>query len=59
MISPNHDDFKGLNVINSLGAIHHFTKNNIENCNDDINIKQTNNLVSIIIGGQNRHYEQC
>ena len=57
VISPNHDYLTGSNVINSFGAIHHFTKKNIENCNDDINIGQTDKLVSIIIGGQNRHYE--
>ena len=37
VIAPNHDSLKGSNVINSLGAIHHFTKKNIENCNTPSN----------------------
>ena len=57
VISPNHDHLNGSNVINSIGAIHHFTKKIIENCNDNIGVQNTDKLVSIIIGGQNRHYE--
>ena len=52
VISPNHDHLKGLNVINSFGAIHHFTKKIIENCNDNIEMQNTDKLVSIIIGGE-------
>ena len=57
VIAPKHDTLQGSNIINSLGAIHQFTKEIIENCNDDIGIKYSNNLVSIMIGGQNRHYK--
>ncbi len=56
VIAPNHDYLKGSNVINSFGAIHHFTKKMLENCNDNIGMGKADKLVSIIIGGQNRHY---
>ena len=47
VISPNHDNIKGSNVINSVGALHHINKGN----------KSTNqNLVTCIIGGDNQHY---
>ena len=57
VIAPKHDDMKGANIIHSVGAIHKFTKEMIENCNDDVGIKYSNNLVSIMLGGQNRHYK--
>ena len=47
VISPNHDNFYGNNVINSVGALHHLKKNY-----DAINPK----LVTCIIGGNNQHY---
>ena len=47
VISPNHDNLNGDNVINSIGALHHLNKNN-ENRNQ--------NLVTCIIGGDNNHY---
>ncbi len=57
IIAPAHDKIFGSNVINSIGAIHKFTKNKIENeQNPDKNLKK-DNLVSIIIGGKNRHYK--
>ena len=47
VISPNHDNIKGSNIINSVGALHHINKNN----------KSTNqNLMTCIIGGNNQHY---
>ena len=57
VIAPKHDDLQGLNIIHSFGAIHQFTKKIIKNCNDDIGIKYSNNLVSIMLGGHNRHYK--
>ncbi len=47
VISPNHDNFNGFNVLNSVGALHHLDKNS-ETCNP--------NLVTCIIGGDNQHY---
>ncbi len=47
VISPNHDNLNGDNVINSIGALHHLNKNN-ERANQ--------NLVTCIVGGDNQHY---
>ena len=47
IVSPNHDNFFGSNVLNSIGALHHFSKNN-----KSINSK----LLTCIIGGDNQHY---
>ena len=57
IIAPNHDKISGYNVINSIGAIHQFTKNKIESeQNPDKNLKK-DKLVSIVVGGKNRHYK--
>ena len=47
VISPNHDNINGSNIINSVGALHHINKNNIST---------NQNLVTCIIGGDNQHY---
>lgn len=47
VISPNHDSFYGSNVINSIGALHQFEK---------YNIKSNPNLLTCLVGGDNRHY---
>ena len=47
IVSPNHDNFFGNNVLNSVGALHHFNKSN----------KKTNpRLLTCIVGGDNQHY---
>ena len=47
VICPNHDNFFGDNVINSIGALHHFSKpKKISNPN----------LLTCIVGGKNQHY---
>ncbi len=47
IVSPNHDNFFGNNVLNSVGALHHFNKSN----------KITNpKLLTCIVGGDNQHY---
>jgi len=47
VISPNHDKLYGTNVINSVGALHHFD-----------NLKKTSELklLTCIVGGDNNHY---
>ncbi len=47
IVSPNHDSFFGTNVLNSVGALHHFRK-----------VKKNINpgLLTCIIGGDNQHY---
>jgi mitochondrial fission protein ELM1 len=47
VISPNHDNLNGDNIINSIGALHHLNKNNGS---------ANQNLVTCIIGGDNQHY---
>ena len=47
VISPNHDNFYGNNVINSVGALHQFEKSNIT---------RKPNLLTCIVGGNNQHY---
>ena len=47
IISPNHDNFSGSNIINSVGALHLFNKS----------YKISNpKLLSCIVGGNNQHY---
>jgi len=53
VVAPNHDNLYGKNIINSIGAIHHFkNSSDIEN---QYNIN-TKNLITCIIGGENNHY---
>ena len=47
VIIPNHDNFYGKNIINSVGALHQFAKPNI---------KSKPNLLTCIVGGKNQHY---
>ncbi len=47
IISPNHDNFYGSNVINSVGALHHFNK---------IDKNFESKKLTCIIGGNNQHY---
>ena len=47
IISPNHDNFYGKNVINSVGALHQFEKSNTQT---------KENLLTCIVGGNNQHY---
>jgi len=57
IISPNHDKIKGANVIKSIGAIHQFTRKMIESKKNSYLSVPKNNLISFIIGGNNRHYK--
>ena len=57
VIVPNHDNYDGNNVLKTSGAIHQFTKKIINENNDTINIPNKENLISVIIGGPNQHYE--
>lgn len=57
IISPNHDNIDGPNVIKSVGAIHQFTKKMIESKKNSYPFIPKDNLISFIIGGNNNHYE--
>ncbi len=58
IVSPEHDDLKGNNVIQSKGAIHYLREDEL---NKDIDYlkPQINKqkVVSLIIGGPNRYYD--
>ena len=57
IIAPQHDCIKGCNVISSVGALHRFTKNIIEEeLDSSFNIPKKK-LISVIIGGNNHHYK--
>ena len=57
IISPNHDKIDGANVIKSVGAIHQFSKKMIESKKDYYPPIPKDNLISFILGGNNRHYK--
>ncbi len=52
IVAPNHDDYSGKNVINSIGALHNFK---VEKNTISFNFDRSN-LISCIIGGENNHY---
>ena len=57
IISPEHDNIKGDNVITTTGAIHYLTKKEIRKNSDYLGFqKETKKLVSFIIGGPNKYY---
>ncbi len=53
IVAPNHDNFKGKNVINSIGALHHFKIDGYSKLKFNIDL---NSLVTCIVGGENNHY---
>jgi len=56
VISPNHDNLKGDNVINSVGALHHLTYSKIKNSKTLFEIPKNKIILTIILGGENNHY---
>ena len=57
IISPEHDNIKGDNVISTTGAIHYLTKKEIkENLNYLGLEREKKKLVAFIIGGPNKYY---
>jgi uncharacterized protein len=57
IVAPEHDNIKGHNVINSIGALHKFDKNFLDSVLDKNFKIPKKNLMSIIIGGTNNHYK--
>ena len=53
VIAPNHDNIKGDNIINSVGAIHHFKINGKTKYKFNT---ISENLITFILGGENNHY---
>lgn len=57
IICPEHDELQGENVINTKGAIHYLTKQEIEKNSRHIAIdKENKKVVSFILGGPNKYY---
>ncbi len=53
VVAPNHDNYRGENIINSIGALHNFKI--LEKNEKELNISD-NNLISCMFGGENNHY---
>ena len=57
IISPEHDNIKGDNVISTTGAIHYLTKKEIKENSNYLGLeKEKKKLVAFIIGGPNKYY---
>ena len=58
IISPQHDNLKGENIINTTGAIHYLTKKEINDYSTYLGIEKDKRkeLVAFIIGGPNKYY---
>ena len=57
VISPEHDNIKGDNVLTTKGAIHYLTKKEIKDNLNYLNVnKEKKKLVAFIIGGPNKYY---
>jgi len=57
IISPEHDNMKGNNVISTTGAIHYLTKKEIKENSNYLGLeKEKKKLVAFIIGGPNKYY---
>ena len=57
IISPEHDNIKGDNVLTTKGAIHYLTKKEIKDNLNYLNVnKEKKKLVAFIIGGPNKYY---
>ena len=58
IISPEHDNVKGKNVITTKGAIHYLTKKEISEHSNYLEIKKNKKqLVAFVIGGPNKYYD--
>ena len=57
IISPEHDNMKGDNVISTTGAIHYLTKKEIKENSNYLGLEiEKKKLVAFIIGGPNKYY---
>ena len=57
IISPEHDNIKGENVISTTGAIHYLTKKEIRENSNYLGLeREKKKLVAFIIGGPNKYY---
>ena len=56
VVAPEHDNISGNNVINSIGALHRFDKDIFKEVVGGNFSFPRINLISVIIGGSNNHY---
>ena len=58
IVSPEHDNLKGENIINTTGAIHYLNKKEINDNSQYLGIEKDKRreLVAFIIGGPNKYY---
>ena len=58
IVSPEHDNLNGENIINTTGAIHYLTKKEILDNSQYLGIEKDKRreLVAFIIGGPNKYY---
>jgi len=58
IVSPEHDNLKGENIINTIGAIHYLNKKEINENSKYLGIEKDKRreLVAFIIGGPNKYY---
>ena len=58
IVSPDHDNLKGENIINTIGAIHYLNKKEINENSKYLGIDKDKRreLVAFIIGGPNKYY---
>ena len=57
VVSPEHDNIKGDNVLTTKGAIHYLTKKEINDNSNYLDIKkEKKKLIAFIIGGPNKYY---
>tara|TARA_Y100001970_G_C14058248_1_gene762755 strand:+ start:51 stop:989 length:939 start_codon:yes stop_codon:yes gene_type:complete len=59
VISPEHDDLKGSNVINSKGAIHYLTLKELNESKNYLKdkIDKDKDIITLILGGPTRYYD--
>ena len=58
IISPEHDDLKGENIINSKGAIHYLTTTEIEEKKNYLSdrVAKEKKIITLILGGPTKYY---
>ena len=59
VISPEHDGLSGANVINSKGAIHYLTLNEINNEKNYLEnkLEKDKDIITLILGGPTKYYD--
>ena len=59
IVSPEHDNLKGENIINTTGAIHYLNKKEINHNSEYLGVEKDKRkeLVAFIIGGPNKYYK--